>query len=279
MKPDEQAAAVLTEEEKTRVVDIGAFAIIKMLYNDGFFHADLHPGNLVIVNAGQCAFIDLGMVGRFSEATRKNMLYYYNALVLGNPESAARYLSLVAKPGRHADVKGFRSEFVHLANNWLKQPNFHEFSLGKLIFESVQLGAKHHMYFPIEMVLMVKAMVTFEGVGNVIKPDLDVAEISRKHIRRLLISEVKPRELIKASLQNAPEFIDTLTRVPGLFVELFNRMEQDLNHKKPEKLEGMRGMMLGGFCLVGACIVYGLGGLPFVYLPLFILAAVAFWKS
>lgn len=279
MKPDEKAAAVLTEEEKERIVDIGAFAIIKMLYNDGFFHADLHPANLIIINDHQCAFIDLGMVGRFSEATRKNMLYYYNALVLGNPEAAARYLSLVAKPGSRANVRGFRDEFVHVANSWLKQPNFSQFSLARLIFESVQLGAKYNMYFPIEMVLMVKAMVTFEGVGNVIKPDLDVAEISRRHIRRLLIREVKPRELIKASLQNAPEFLDTLTRGPGLFVELFNRVEQELNTKRPAKLEGIRGVVLGGFFLLSASVVYGMDGEPWIYIPLFAIALLIIWKS
>jgi ubiquinone biosynthesis protein len=279
MKPDEKAAAMFTEEQKAKIVDIGAFAIIKMLYNDGFFHADLHPANLLIINENQCAFIDLGMVGRFSEATRKNMLYYYNALVLGNPEAAARYLSLVAKPGRRANVRGFRDEFIHVANSWLKQPNFHEFSLARLIYESVQLGAKYQMYFPIEMVLMVKAMVTFEGVGNVIKPDLDVAEISRKHIRRFLIREVKPRDLIKASLQNAPEFLDTITRGPGLFVEIFNRVEQELNTKRPSKMEGMKGVILGGFFLLSASVVYGMGGEAFVYAPLFAIALLLIWRS
>ncbi|MCP4123655.1 MAG: AarF/ABC1/UbiB kinase family protein [Bacteroidetes bacterium] len=279
MKPDEKAAIVLTEEQKSKVVDIGAFAIIKMMYNDGFFHADLHPGNLLIINEEKCAFIDLGMVGRFSEATRKNMLYYYNALVLGNAEAAARYLSLVAKPGRKADVVGFRKQFVHVANGWLRNPNFSEFSIGKLIMKSTKLGAKYGMYFPIEMVLMVKAMITFEGVGNVIKPDMNIAEVSKKHIRRHLIREVKPRELLKTSLQNAPEFIDTLTRGPGLFVELFNRMEQELTEKKPSRMEGMKGIVLGGFCLLGACVLFGLGVQPFYYVVMLLAAFLLILKS
>ena len=131
IKPDEKAAAILTEEQKNKVVDLGAFAIIKMLYNDGFFHADLHPGNLLIINEDECAFIDLGMVGRFSEATRKNMLYYYNALVLGNPEAAARYLSLVAKPGRHADVKGIQECFCPLGPQLVTTSEFQRIQPGK----------------------------------------------------------------------------------------------------------------------------------------------------
>jgi ubiquinone biosynthesis protein len=207
------------------------------------------------------------------------MLYYYNALVLGNAEAAARYLSLVAKPGRKADVVGFRTQFIHVANGWLRNPNFNEFSLGRLIFESTKLGARYGMYFPIELVLMVKAMITFEGVGNVIKPDLNIAEISKKHIRRHLISEVRPSELLKASLQNAPEFIDTLTRGPGLFVELFNRLEQELTEKKPGKMEGMKGVVLGGFCLLGACVLFGLGADPFYYIVLLGAAFLLIYKS
>ncbi|HZH67939.1 MAG TPA: AarF/UbiB family protein, partial [Chitinophagales bacterium] len=94
MKPDEECAKVLTKEQSERAVELGATAIIQMLYSDGFFHADLHPGNLIIIVEDdgniKTGFIDLGMVGRFEETTRKSMLYYYNSLVMGDPKSAAR---------------------------------------------------------------------------------------------------------------------------------------------------------------------------------------------
>ncbi|MBK9635202.1 MAG: AarF/ABC1/UbiB kinase family protein [Bacteroidetes bacterium] len=73
-KPDAKLAEILSEEEKEKVVDLGVMSIIQMLYSDGFFHADLHPGNLIVLKEGnniKCGFIDLGMVGRFEEDTRK----------------------------------------------------------------------------------------------------------------------------------------------------------------------------------------------------------------
>ena len=65
LKPDSKAAQNLPESARSHLLDMGAAAIIRMLYKDGFFHADLHPGNLIILKNNQCGFIDLGMVGPF----------------------------------------------------------------------------------------------------------------------------------------------------------------------------------------------------------------------
>jgi ubiquinone biosynthesis protein len=65
IQPTDARATELQREDRVRLVDLGAEAIISMLYRDGFFHADLHPANLVILPGARCGFIDLGMVGRF----------------------------------------------------------------------------------------------------------------------------------------------------------------------------------------------------------------------
>lgn len=278
MKPDANAAKVLTQEEKEKVVDLGAFSIIKMLYHDGFFHADLHPGNLIILEGGRCAFIDLGMVGRFEENTRKNMLYYYNSLIMGEADSAARYMLNLAKPGKGGDPEGFRKEFVQMANRWIKNPNFNDFSLGQLIFESTFIGAKHHMYYPLEMVLMVKAIVTFEGVGNVILPGIDIQKISKKHIRKLVLEEVNPVEFLKNTLQNAPEMLDIITRLPMLMMELLKRTENNLYEKQNVRtpMEGLQNVVFGGFCILSGCILAATGNVPWpVYAALFAVGAIS----
>ena len=74
----------LDQEQRAHLVDLGAEAIIRMLYRDGFFHADLHPGNLIILPGPKVGFIDLGMVGRFDEELQRTLLYYYYSLVMGD---------------------------------------------------------------------------------------------------------------------------------------------------------------------------------------------------
>ena len=91
------------------------------------------------------------------------------------------------------------------------------------------------MYYPLELVLMVKAIITYEGVGNVIMPGFDIQKVSKKHIRRMLLGEVNPLDLLKTQLQSAPEFMDIITRSPLVLSEAFKRFENELVEKKKVK--------------------------------------------
>lgn len=282
IKPDKRAYERYSEEDRAKIVDYGAYAIIQMLYHDGFFHADLHPGNLMIMdgpNGPQVGFIDLGMVGRFEENTRKTMLYYFNSLVTGDPQGAARYLTLLAKKGKGTDVEGFRRAFVAIGNKWLKSPNFKDFSLAKLILESVALGSKYRMYYPLELVLMVKAIITYEGVGNVIMPGFDIQKVSKKHIRKMILGEVNPMELFKTQLQNAPEFMDIITRSPMVLSEAFKRFENELVEKKKPVSHGVQNTIFGGCCIIGGSILAAAGLQWFVFTPLLVLGFILAMRS
>ena len=151
-----------------------------MIFRDGFFHADLHPGNIVIFRDGRVGFIDLGMVGQFDRDMRRRMFYYFYSLVMGDASSAARYLSSLAIPTKGTDVEGFRRAVANLYSRWLKTPNFNEFSLAQVILQSVLMAGQYRIQYPGEIILMVKALVTVEGLGNLIKPGLDIAHVSPK---------------------------------------------------------------------------------------------------
>ena len=282
IKPDERAYNRYNEEEREKIVDYGAYAIIQMLYHDGFFHADLHPGNLMIMDGPtgpQVGFIDLGMVGRFEESTRKTMLYYFNSLVTGDPAGAARYLTLLAKPNKNSDIDGFRKAFVAVGNKWLRAPNFKEFSLAKLIMESVVLGSKYRLYYPLELVLMVKAIITYEGVGNVIMPGFDIQKVSKKHIRRMLLGEVNPIDLLKTQLQTAPEIMDIITRSPLVLSEAFKKYETSLTHKEKPEIGGLKMVIFGGCCVIGGSILAAAGLQWFVFAPLMAFGVILAMKS
>ena len=183
LRPDTPQAQALPRKKREKLVDLGAAAIIRMIYGDGFFHADLHPGNLLVLPGPKVGFIDLGMVGRLDDELRRTLLYYYYSLVNGDAENAARCLAAVAEPGREGDPAGFRREVAEISRRWRHHATFTGFSLGRLVLESLARGAHYRMYFPVELVLMVKALITFEGVGHVLLPGFDVAEVSRRFPR------------------------------------------------------------------------------------------------
>lgn len=257
LSPDKPEALELPEEQRRHLTDLGAMAIIRMLYKDGFFHADLHPANLIILPGPKLGFIDLGMVGRLDEDLRRALMYYYFALVMGDGENAARYLTAIARPGPNANPNAFRRDAVDIANRWKRGSNFSEFSLGQLILQSLSRGAEHGMYFPVELVLMVKALVTFEGVGNVLLPGFDVAEVSKKHIRSLFIDQFSPMRIFTEGMRGMPDMVDAMAKMPLLVTDGLRVLEKFAHQPTESPLSGLRGTLIAGSCLVAGAVAMG----------------------
>lgn len=274
VKPSSPEAQELTDAERDKLIDLGAASIIRMLYRDGFFHADLHPGNLLILPGSRIGFIDLGMVGRFTEELRRTLMYYYYCLVMGDSENAARYLSLVAHPGRGGNVEGFRREVEEVCRRWSRSSNFSGFSLAALIMRSVGQGAKFRMYFPVETVLMVKALVTFEGVGQMLKPGFDVAGLSQKHVNSIFLQQFSPLRLAKESLRGAPDLVDALAKAPMLITEGLRVLEAATKRPAENPLAGLRGTVFAASCIVAGAIVAASHGPWYLWGPLFLLGIV-----
>jgi ubiquinone biosynthesis protein len=273
-KPNSEEALAMSHEDRERIVDLGAAAIIRMLYRDGFFHADLHPGNLIVLPGPKAGFIDLGMVGRFDEELKRTMLYYYYCMVTGDAENAARYLGALAETGRKSNPKGFQREVEEICRRWYRTANFEEFSLGQLIMESTARGGKFYMYFPVEMVLMVKAIITFEGVGQLLLPGFDVAKVSQKHINRIFIQQFSPFRMARESLRGAPELVDALVKMPMLVTQGLRALDKATKTHPENPFAGLRGTLLGGFCILAGAILAAFHGPWPLYVALFLIGLV-----
>ena len=259
-KPSAELAAQLAPAEKDKVIRLGVGATIQMIYRDGFFHADLHPGNLLLLDDGNVGFIDLGMVGRFDTDMRKRLLNYFFALVEGDAAGAARYLTSITIPGRNSDPDGFRRAVEDLNRRWLRSPNFNEFSLAQLILQSISLAGRYHIQYPGEIILMIKALVTLEGVGNLIAPGIDIVDTAGYHVQKLLFSQFNIKKMFKDSLILIPEIIDILNKSPLVINEGLRYAENSLKSERPGPLSDLRGTLFAGACILGGAIIAGSGG-------------------
>ena len=268
-------AEILTQKEKTNLVETGAGSIIKMLYDDGFFHADLHPGNLLIMPGAKVGFLDLGMVGRFEEKTRRNLMYYFYTLVNGDVENSTKYLLNIARVGEGGDPKGFKRSVADLLRRYTIYAQMGEFSLGRLILESLRIGSSHKVFFPVEMTLMVKALITFEGVGLMLEPNLDIPTVSRKHVENIYRKQYNLLNIGQEMMQNSPEFIDAIIQMPKLISDGTRFLEENLNERVPEKHEnGIRSAIIASAFLVSAVMAVIQGAHPVLWIILFIMGGI-----
>ena len=284
IKPDEEALKKLTFEQRRQAIDLGVGAIVRMIYRDGFFHADLHPANLMVFKkprSGEISvgFIDLGMVGRFTRDMRKRMFYYFYSLVTGDPENAARYLTSLTIPGKGADTEGFRRAASDLYTRWLVSPNFKEFSLAQVILQSVLMAGHYQIQYPGEIILMVKALVTIEGVGHIFDPEINIPDAARKHVRYILLQEFNPMTVIRDSALVVPEMVDVLRKSPLILAEGMKALETSLKRPPPGPLNGVRSTLLAGFCLLAGAFILAFDGPWYAWAGLFLIALILAIRS
>jgi len=271
LRPDDPAVRELPLAERQVMIDLGASAIIRMLYQDGFFHADLHPANMLVLPGPKAGFIDLGMVGHFDPELRHNLLHLFYSLVMEDFDRAARYLAAVSRTGPRSDVLGFRTAVKEVARRWRQRASFDDFSLALLILECIQLGARYRLYFPVEMVLMVKALITFEGVGYLLDPDFNVAEVSERHVGRIFRLEFSPVRLLREAVRAAPDLFDAIFKMPLLVSEGLSVLEERSRKPVQQPFSGTRATIFGGFCLVSGSVLLALDGPWVVSLILMVL--------
>ncbi len=256
--PDSLELSSLSEERRNRIIDRGAAAIIQMLYKDGFFHADLHPGNLLILSGDKIGFIDLGMVGRFEDSTRRRMLYYFHSLVSGDIEGATRNLTSMARVGENGDPHGFRRSVGDLLRRFYKHASYGDFSLGELIINSLSIGGRYRIFFPVEMTLMTKALVTYESVGKMLDPSIDIPSVSRKHVFRIFKNQFHPTAVAHELWRGTPELIDALMRLPRITADSISYLEESVTNRTPvsDPIHGLKGSIISGACILGGTLAF-----------------------
>ena len=171
--------------------------LVKMIFEDGFFHADPHPGNLFILGTPAepaIGFIDLGMVGRLSPELRDKTIDLMIAAIRQDHGGVADALYAISTPTRKVDMRAYRAEVSILAEKYLGRP-LKEIQLSAMIADLVQGATKYGLEIPPDFLLVGKALMTVEGVGKELDPDLDVYGEARPYFVSLLRRRYSPERL------------------------------------------------------------------------------------
>ncbi len=190
----------------------GARAVLKMIVQDGFFHADPHPGNVFYLPGNRIAFIDFGMVGRLSERRREQLMDLLLGLVQQEPARVADVLADWSGDGT-LDHEMLVAEIEAFVEQYRSLP-LRELRLGALLSDLVTILRHHHVSLPADLSLLVKAFVTLEGMGRELDPDFDMAGEALPLLRRLLHERYAPAALLRRGIGSARELVALLSGLP-----------------------------------------------------------------
>lgn len=172
--------------------------IIKQAFEDGFFHADPHPGNLMILGTPedpQIGMIDLGMVGRLSAEMRDKIVDLMLAAARQDSLGVADALYALGTPTRKVDMRAYRAEASMLAEKYLGR-QLGEIDLTSLIRDLVQGASKYGIEISSDFLIAGKALMTIEGVGKEVDPSLDIYTETRPYFLDLLRKRYSPERVL-----------------------------------------------------------------------------------
>lgn len=176
----------------------------KQLFEDGFFHADPHPGNLLVMRDGRLAVFDFGMAGRVSEELQRKIIEAFFHLYNRDVDGLVDDMIALGFLAPEADVPAIRKVVADVIqrkiNLRLKEVRFKEltYDLAPVIYE-------HPITTPSHFTYLMRALMTLEGVSVVMNPDFNFFEVARPYVKDLLfkVESSRLREMALSSLRDA----------------------------------------------------------------------------
>jgi ubiquinone biosynthesis protein len=281
---------LLTPAERRRVATMGAEAIFKMAFEDGFFHGDPHPGNLILTPQRELALLDFGMVGFMSRGDIEALSRLFIAVIQRDAAAALRGLEGLGvryAPEVREPLEQELSEFLYKYSGL----SVGEVTLGQALSELISLVRRYRLSMPPVFPLLTKALVTAEALARSIDPTINVYEIAQPYARRLLRERLEPAFLLERSQERALEYARYLEDYPDQIRQLLAELEDGelevkLNNRGLDELIGevdvlanrlvfavITGALLIGSSFIGA---FATSGPQVPYLAVHVVAAGGF---
>ena len=203
----------LTPSERRRVATMGADAIFKMAFEDGFFHGDPHPSNLLLTPSGDLALLDFGMVGFMSQGDIEALSRLFIAVIQRDASAALRGLERLGV----SYATEVRSDLVRDLREFLNKYSglsVGEVTLGQALSELIALARRYRLRMPPVFPLLTKALVTAEGLARSIDPTINVYEVARPYAQRLLAGRFRPKNVVEVVEERAMEYARYAEEMP-----------------------------------------------------------------
>lgn len=246
--------------------------LIKMIFEDGFFHADPHPGNILLFSDPdhpKIGLVDLGMVGRLTPALRNKTIDMMIAAIRQDHDALADALYSIGTPTKKVDMNAYRAEVSMLADKYLNKP-LGEIDLAAMLADLVGGATKFGLEIPADFMLVGKALMTLEGVGKEIDPDLDVYEEARPYFMDLLRKRYAPERIAADVWRGLERLSSTAYDLPQQVREVMDdlrmgRLTVQTRDDQQERVLDQLGRRVSAALLVAAFVLsgtwlYGKGG-------------------
>lgn len=221
-------ADLLAEEprdvaEGRRVAELGADLTLKQIFENGFFHADPHPGNILVLDDGRICYLDFGLTG---DLIRRDLEVISDMLIsiIGQDEQkASRAVVRLAGSRDYDTARSIEREIAELIGRF-QSAEAGDFSFTTLLSEVVEILVDEQLRLPPDLFLLVKSLITIEGVATKLDPHLDFSAKLEPFAKTLLKDQYDPKRIASRVATTTGDYTGLLEGLPGDYYKVVDRI-------------------------------------------------------
>jgi len=265
-----KAKGVDLEKVASQVANI----YLTMIFGAGFYHADPHPGNVLVTEEGKIGLLDFGMVGRLSARVREYIEDLIPAIVSGDSDRLVRIIIKIGSLPQGFDQAALGNDLADFISYYGSVP-VSSLRLSEALNEAISIIHRHHIILPSEVVMLMKTLVTLEGTNRALEPKFSLISLIRPFEQGAL-GFLSPMRQIGKARRLAESMRDFLEYVPPAVVDIMERFRKEtleihmehrgLEHSANRLVFGIltAAMFLGSSMLMSAGVppkIFGLSAL------------------
>lgn len=264
----------------------GARIYMKQAFELGIFHGDPHPGNIRVLPDGSIALLDYGMVGRLENEKREQLIDLLLAVSHRDVPAAVRLIVQVGQPWRPIDMPLLQADMRDFIETWYGIP-LEQVRVGQMLTDFTVILSQHGIRCPADLMLLIRALVTLEGVGRDLDPRFNLADHLAPFVERLVRERYNPASIFQRLLHESGEVLGAVCDLPGAASRTLDKLSRNeirfqFEHRGLEHLiteidrssnRIVIGLVMSALILASALIIRGGTHALGFSIPLFVLSS------
>jgi len=217
----------------------GADSFLEMVLNHGFFHGDVHPGNVLILPDNVICLLDYGIVGRLDDDLKKFLTDILAAIVNRDMDEIVSLLLFAGDISDTMDIRALKRDLFNFIDSYYEIP-LKEIEVGRMLMEFIEIITLYNIRIPPDLMMLVKSLVLVEGMGRMLDPAFDMVEHLRPFIVKAIRQKYSPLRMSRDVNQILSSYLNLARNIPRDLKEIINRINRnkfkiDLEHRGLDK--------------------------------------------
>ncbi len=221
---------------KPQLAVVGTHIFMRMAFEFGFFHGDPHPGNIRVLQDGSIALLDYGMVGMLTDEKREQLVDLFVSVASRDVGKAERLVKKIGRPSKPIDDALLRADVQDFIETYYGV-SLERLNVGNMLDDFVDLLVDHGLRCPADFMLLIRAVVTLEGVGRSLDPRFNLAGEIAPFVEKMVRQRYEPRHILDRTMNDARSLASAMYEIPVQMRRTLQKLTSDdlrihLEHQK-----------------------------------------------